>query len=263
MQQLSAAGQKLVDQLAQKHGFSPDAIAHMLFAVCNGNGAMAQFNHSEFGGGGQWMQGGMIMLGDMFNNYLKGRVDQLCNDLSSRLANEPGLLRSGSFQSQSQQSGTDVQQQNTGGSTGNNPLFVPNPDDLWWPADLGQPSASGSQNQMRYAYFQDKQRLAVKTGSQVWVYDTQQHQIGGFSQQNNSGIAFTSQFGTVNLSQLPIVMRDGQPVSPNTSLPQNPSSSPSSDDIFQKIERLGQLRDKGMLSDEDFNQKKNELLSRL
>jgi hypothetical protein len=38
---------------------------------------MAQFNHPEFAGSGQWMQGGMLMLGDMFNHALKGRVDAL------------------------------------------------------------------------------------------------------------------------------------------------------------------------------------------
>ena len=45
----------------------------MLESVVNGNGAMAQFSHPEFGGSGQWMRGGMIMVSDMFNNYLKGR----------------------------------------------------------------------------------------------------------------------------------------------------------------------------------------------
>jgi hypothetical protein len=30
----------------------------MLQSVMDGNGTMAQFNHPEFGGAGQWMQGG-------------------------------------------------------------------------------------------------------------------------------------------------------------------------------------------------------------
>jgi hypothetical protein len=102
MQQLTPQGQQLVAELAQRHGFSVDAVTHMLFAVRNGNGTMAQFGHPEFGGGGQWMQGGMIMLGDMFNNFLKGRVDALCNEISGVLARQPGLLQTGSFQSQSQ-----------------------------------------------------------------------------------------------------------------------------------------------------------------
>ena len=105
MQQLTPEGQQIVNNLAQRYGFSQDAVTHMLFAVLNGNGSMAQFNHPEFGGSGQWMRGGMLMLGDMFNYSLKGSVDALCSELSQILANQPGLLRSGSFQSQSQGGG--------------------------------------------------------------------------------------------------------------------------------------------------------------
>lgn len=57
MQQLTPAGQRLVADLAQRHGVSQDAITHMLFAVLNGQGSMAQFSHPEFGGSGQWMRG--------------------------------------------------------------------------------------------------------------------------------------------------------------------------------------------------------------
>ena len=74
----------------------------MLESVVNGNGAMAQFSHPEFGGSGQWMRGGMIMVSDMFNNHLKARIDGLCNELSGLVANEADLINSGSFQSQGQ-----------------------------------------------------------------------------------------------------------------------------------------------------------------
>ncbi len=67
---LSEAGQNVVRQMAQKHGVSEDAAAHMLMAIQNGNGTMAQFNHPEFGGSGQWMRGGMTMVSDLFNNQL-------------------------------------------------------------------------------------------------------------------------------------------------------------------------------------------------
>ena len=215
MQQLTPAGQQLVADLSQRHGFSQDAVTHMLFAVLHGNGTMAQFNHPEFAGSGQWMQGGMMMLGDMFNHSLKGRVDALCNELSNILANQPGLLQSGSFQSQSQ-SGGGQQQQNVGGMMGESSLFVPDPSQHWWPKELGQPNATGSQNNVQYAYFAGPRRLAVKTGGQVWVYDTQDHQIGGFSQQQGAGgsILFTSQYGTVVLSSLPVVSIDGRPQQP-------------------------------------------------
>ena len=58
----------------------------MLIAVHNGNGSMAQFNHPDFGGCGQWMQGGMTMVSDLFNNQLKYRVDSVCNDIANELA---------------------------------------------------------------------------------------------------------------------------------------------------------------------------------
>lgn len=208
MQQLTPEGQHLVAEVAQRHGFSIDAVTTMLFAVRNGNGTMAQFWHPEFGGGGQWMQGGMVMVGDMFNHALKGRVDALCNDLSGVLSRQPGLLQTGSFQSQSQ-GGAGYQNQTAGGFPGQSSLFVPDPALHWWPAELGSPSATGAQNQVKYAYFAHLRRLAVDTNGECWVYDTQDHQIGGFSQQQGGGssITFTSQYGTVNLAGLPVVSR--------------------------------------------------------
>ena len=246
-------------------------------AVLNGNGTMAQFNHPEFAGSGQWMRGGMMMLGDMFNYGLKNQVDSLCNEISRVLANQPGLLRSGSFQSQSQ-SGSGQQSQASGSphSSGQSSLFVPDPRDHWWPSDLGAPNSTGSQNNIRYAYFSNARRLAVETGGDVWVYDTLDHQIGGFSQQQGMGssIVFTSQYGTVNLSTLPVVSRNGQPLPPAKapeSAPVAPAAATSSThpasgthgDILDAIARLGELKEKGILTDDEFASKKAELLSRL
>ena len=208
MPQLSPEGQRLVNELAGRHGFSTDAVTHMLLAVQHGNGSMAQFSHPEFGGGGQWMRGGMIMLSDMFNNTLKGRVDALCNDLAGVLAREPGVLATGSFQSQSQ-GGAGYQTQTAGGYPGRSSLFIPDPALHWWPPELGTPSATGAQNQVKYAYFANLRRLAVDAGGECWVYDTQDHQIGGFSQQQGGGssITFNSQYGVVDLASLPVVSR--------------------------------------------------------
>lgn len=68
-----------LDRLAAQHGFSPAAVRHLYEAIRAGNGTAAQFSHPEFGGMGQWMRGGMLMIGDMFNQSLKGRVNALCN----------------------------------------------------------------------------------------------------------------------------------------------------------------------------------------
>ncbi|TWT87262.1 hypothetical protein Mal64_28000 [Pseudobythopirellula maris] len=286
MTQLTQAGQNLVNDLSNRYGFSPDAVTTMLQAVVNGRGTMAQFSHPEFGGSGQWMQGGMTMIGDMFNNGLKNSVVNLCGEISQVLANEPGLFATGgSFQSQSQgnsNQGSSYQDQGTGAPMGPSSLFKPDPRQQWYPQDLGPPSATGAQNNVRYAYFANARRLAVDSGGDVWVYDTLDHQIGGFSQQQGSGgsITFSSQYGTVNLSSLPVVMRGGQPVAPQQapapapaasysySDPAPPAPAPADGgsgggDVFGALERLGDLKSKGILSDEEFASKKAELLERL
>lgn len=275
--QLTPAGEQLVGQLAQRHGVSTDAITHMLIAVQNGNGSMAQFNHPEFGGGGQWMQGGMTMVSDLFNNALKSQVNNVCSDIASHLAQHQTTPYMASFQSQSQ--GGNSNQVQGSGAMGGNDLFAPDPNQNWWPQDLGGPNATGSQNNASYAYFSGPCRLAVKTGSDIWVYDTLDHHIGGFGQQQGVGgtITFSSQYGTVNLSSLPVVSINGNPQvqtpppmatpptnnsAPLSSTP-NGVTTPPNDDVIATLERLGGLMEKGYLSEEEFAAKKNDLLSRL
>ena len=262
MWQLSSAGQQAIRDLAQRQGFSTDAVLSMLQSVINGRGSMAQFSHPEFGGSGQWMRGGMIMISDMFNNALKGRIDALCRELAALVADQPVIL-GGSFQSQSQGS----QQQGSSGPVGPASLFVPPTGDNWWPGDLGWPNSTGAQNGVRYAYFAQARRLAIEIGGKVTVYDTLDHQIGGFSQQQSHGgsLTFTSQHGLVDVATLPIVSGESKA----RSAPASPASQPSfaaaqpTSDIFAALEKLGDLHSKGILSDEEFASKKAELLSRL
>ena len=55
--------------------------------------------------------------------------------------------------------------------------------DRWWSASLGaSPTSAGGQNEMRYAYFAAKRRLAIDTGHDVHVYDTGEHEISGVQQ---------------------------------------------------------------------------------
>ena len=118
--------------MAQRHGFSYGAVVSMLDSVINGNGTQAQFSHPEFGGSGQWIQGGMAMIGDMFNGYLKGRVANLCADLANVIASQPGLMRTGSFQSQRGNTSANSSWGNASAYTDNgNSLFMPTPPD-WW-----------------------------------------------------------------------------------------------------------------------------------
>lgn len=283
MRQLSPAGQQVIDSLAARHGFSSDATIAMLTAVLNGNGRMAQFNHAEFCGSGQWMQGGMTMVSDMFNNQMKSRVDALCNELSSLVANEPTLQVSGSFQSQSQGDtiGGQVlpasQQSDCAAPPGPVGMFMPSAPGSsgnWWPDGLGRPESTGVQNNLRYAWFGNPRRLVIDLAGTVTLYDTLDHRISGFSQQQSGGtsVTFTSQHGLVDIKCLPVLAVNGMPPVA-TPLPGQQASMSSScltatgerkeDDIFALIEKLAELRKRDILTDEEFSAKKAELLSRI
>ncbi|HET9644690.1 MAG TPA: SHOCT domain-containing protein [Burkholderiaceae bacterium] len=291
MRQLSQAGRQAIADIGQRHGFSVDAVLSMLDSVIEGNGNMAQFSHPEFSGQGQWLRGGMVMVSDMFNNSLKARVDGLCNDLSALVASQPALVSSGSFQSQSQgrqgqMQGIDrhgSQQQSGSGPGGPVGLFVPPPGGhgQWWPGDLGWPNSTGAQNGIRYAYFAQPRRLAIEVNGRVTVYDTLDHQIGGFSQQQSFGssLSFTSQYGLIDVANLPVVS-SGTVTASAAPLPSSTSAAPArkearpvpasqradqgtGTDVLTMIEKLADLRAKGVLTEEEFASKKAELLGRL
>ena len=71
----------------------------------------------------------------------------------------------------------------------------------WWPAGLGEPSSSGSQNSMSYAFFPEKRRLASTRNGKVMLYDTGEHRLSGFSQQQPGAgeVSFSGQNGPVRL----------------------------------------------------------------
>ncbi len=277
MQPLSDAGRQLVESLASRHGVSVDAVTQLLMALAAGGGRQAQFNHPDLGGMGQWSQGGMIMVGDMFNQALKLRVDTLCNELAAALqTSSPFTAVAGSSQSQSQSSGA-------GGTS----LFVPGAFGNRWPEELGAPASTGSQNDLHYAVFPGKRRLAIDQGGRVTVYDTGDHRISGFSQQQSGdqSITFTSQFGLVRVADLKVVPQAAAEAPGRAAEPPRPpvdqapasapvpdtaaqpaaasASNPSDDEIFSRIERLAELRRKDIITAEEFDAKKAELLARL
>jgi hypothetical protein len=260
----------------------------MLWAIHVGGGTMAQFSIPELGGSGQWMQGGMTMVGgNMFDNALKARVDALCGELVQLLASNPAVFPASAN---------------------------------WWPANLGVPSSAGGQNAVRYAIFPSTRRLAIQINGVTKVFDTGEHHIGGVQQQQQGGggvqqqqqggggvqqqqpdgaygsVTFTSQFGTFDVWSLPEVgthrvtetpaaapaphhqsQYQSQPAAqsaPQMSAPQfapqrqapEPASGASGDDsaaIVAAIESLAGLHERGILSDEEFAAKKAELLGRL
>ena len=264
-----------VEDIAARNGVSTEAAATLLRALVQGGGTQAQFSHPDLGGMGQWSQGGMIMVGDMFNQGLKYRVDALCNELAGLLRQQPQVFElPRATQSQSQS-----------GSTGNSgvSLFVSVKIGFgsWWPAELGSPNSTGAQNDLRYAWFQGTQRLAIQQGGRLRVYDTGNHMISGFGQQqgNDQSITFTSQFGVVRVADLPeVVAEASRPVEPAAPQPfvapaaaveayQPPAPAPvaaaNSDEIFKTLERLADLHQKGIVTAEEFAAKKAELLARL
>src|SRR6202011_1834420 len=82
-----------ITDVAQRHGLSREAVLAMLYAIHVGGGTMAQFSIPELGGSGQWMQGGMTMVGgNMFDNALRARVDALCGELVHLLASNPEVF---------------------------------------------------------------------------------------------------------------------------------------------------------------------------
>ena len=170
-----------VGEIADRYKLSREAVLAMLFAVHAGGGTMAQFSIPELGGSGQWMRGGMTMVGDMFDNALKARVDALCGELAQLLATTTVFPASA--------------QAPAGAFTSAN----------WWPAELGVPSATGAQNEARYAVFPGTRRLAIQINGVTKVFDTGEHRIGGVQQQQGTGygsVGFTSQLGTFAVSTL-------------------------------------------------------------
>ncbi|MDR3514332.1 MAG: hypothetical protein P4M00_00830 [Azospirillaceae bacterium] len=191
MQTLTPEGRARIAEIARRHGISDDAALEMLQALGRGGGTMAQFSHPDFGGAGQWMQGGMTMVSDLFNNSLKARVDAVCSELAALLASASDWLWLPA----------PVATPGQGGFSGRGPAGT------WWPAVLGVPDATGAQNDIRYAWFRAARRLAIDIAGTLTVYDTGDHVISGVSQQQGNGwtVTFTSQFGTVPVDRLGIV----------------------------------------------------------
>jgi Short C-terminal domain len=259
MKNLTPEGARRLEDVAMRHGVSLDAVSVLLGALAQSNGSQAQFNHPDLGGMGQWSQGGMIMVGDMFNHGLKQRVDALCSELASMLRDQP-------MSAKDKAAGVS--------------LFVSRSDAAgqWWPSGLGRPASIGAQNDFKYAYFPSSSRLAILQDRQVRIYDTGEHRISGVSQQQSGdqSLTFTSQLGLVRVADLRLVNSQeeesrspaaaGEPFLPSPERPSQarPVATTSTHDaIIATIERLAELRNKEIISEEEFAAKKAELLGRL
>ena len=164
-----------IDQLAAKHAVSAAAVANLAEAIERGGGSLAQFSHPELGGTGQWMRGGMLMIGDMFNDRLKARVAALCIDVADAVGKMPT---------------PEGMRENSRSE--------------WWPAEFGIPSTVGAQNAMRYAFFPASKRLVIDDNGQISTFDTGEHVVIGVSQQQSraQSLAFATVKGTLDLASL-------------------------------------------------------------
>ncbi|WP_348766011.1 SHOCT domain-containing protein [uncultured Salinisphaera sp.] len=244
-----------IEDLAERYGFSAEA-AHVLnVAVAQGHGNMASFNHPELGGAGQWMRGGLLMIEDSFNHELKGRLDALCHALGERVEAPLPFAQASQHQSTGADAGPMIAHTMASNSG------------AWWPDSLGQPDATGQQNDLCYAYFAGPQRLAIRIGDRMNIHDTGDHRITGVSQQQGNSLlnlCFTSQHGPIALASLPVVERYPAKQADRVPEPSRAASAHAdSAGIFDAIERLGDLKSKGLLSEDEFAAKKQELLARL
>jgi hypothetical protein len=260
---LTPDGEKVIAALAERYAMGAEAVKMMLDAVARGGGSMAQFNLPEFGGQGQWMRGGLTMVGDMFNNSMRATVDSLCGELSNLLATQASLF-------------APLAPPASPGSVDAVKSWSSAPG-AWWPLELGYPAATGAQNNARYAYFPNIRRLAIEHNARVEVYDTTGYDIRGFAQQQQGGeggsLTFNSQRGVVRIDSFPRASYDKAAPEPRAS--QSSSSSPSQSQQQQQasngdassivglIEQLAQLKEKGVLTEAEFAAKKAELLKRL
>ena len=78
----------LISRISIRHSMSPDAVQTILHALRVSGGTMARFSHADFGGMSQWAPG-MTMVGDMFNNRLKSKLDAVCLELAAHIAETP------------------------------------------------------------------------------------------------------------------------------------------------------------------------------
>ena len=184
MAEITDAGRAAVGRIASRHGVAEATVLDLLHAVQRGHGTAAQFSIAELGGMGQWSRGGMTQVGDMFNDGLRAKVADMCQELAALLDDRTVFAEANT-----------PQDHNPDGS--DRPDHADHGDRAqWWPGDLGRPSSTGGQNDMAYAVFPDAHRLAVRQDGSVTVYDTGSYRISGFSQSQSSGAAQTLSFST-------------------------------------------------------------------
>ncbi|MCU0447654.1 MAG: hypothetical protein MUE85_22365 [Microscillaceae bacterium] len=135
---------KQIKALAKKYTLSESTVETLLNGLMQTGGNQVQFNIPELGGMGQW-QNGMTMIGDMFNNFLKNQVNNLCFELAEIVKTTP------------------VKQ----ASNADNFTF------------------KGSQNSTNYTYYAEKNLLVIEIKGKTKKYDTGSFVLSGVQQQQS------------------------------------------------------------------------------
>ena len=210
---------------------------------------------------GQWSQGGMIMVGDMFNNALKARVDALCTELAGAAAR--GAVRPAPVAPVAVPvagpGGPGVSLFVSGGAGG-----------AWWPAGSARRPRPARRTTCATPSSRRPAASPSTSAAASAVYDTGDHLISGVSQQQSGdrSLTFTSQHGPVRIDELRRVPAEAGAADPASPAPRRPCGADApppagAADILATIERLHELRRKDILSEAEFATKKAELLSRL
>ena len=159
--------EEVIRDLAAEHGVTVSTVATLLHGLQATGGNQVQFNISELGGMGQW-QPGMTMVGDMFNNALKTKVDKLCSALSEISRELPREATS-------------------------EKAALPG---------RSHATFKGSQNDTHYTYYADEDRLVLYENGKNTSYDTTGYALTGVQQsQDNSGkrLSFTHAGGSAQV----------------------------------------------------------------
>lgn len=139
------------------------------------------------------------------------------------------------------------------------------PVEAWWPRELGSPSATGAQNDLRYAVFPAAHRLAVEVNGRLSVHEIGDLQITGCSQASGEegGARFTTNRGPIPLASLPEVRPPAAPAPAQAAEPGEATHDSSQAEVLEALAKLGELKEKGILTEEEFAAKKAEMLRRL
>ena len=110
----------------------------MLMALRSGGGSMAQFSHADFGGMAQWSSG-MTMVGDMFNDGLKSKLDAIAMELAAYLRANPMAASAGHAKDDRAEPDHGQDDRAEGVSYRSH---HPGKSSNWWPDRLGLPVRS-------------------------------------------------------------------------------------------------------------------------